>query len=161
MAAWVGAELPRLCRSSNLKRMPSYAGSCHCGAIGFDYRTDVMPSSWSIRACQCDFCRAHDALSTSDPAGELRFLARNADELQRYRFAMQTADFLICRNCGVYIGAVIETATGGYGIVNTHALTKIPADIADVAPISYEQEQKTGRVARRESRWTPVTVLPW
>ena len=53
--------------------MKTWPGSCHCGAIGYDYATEVPPPDWSIRACQCAFCRAHDALSTSDPKGEIRF----------------------------------------------------------------------------------------
>ena len=141
--------------------MNIWAGKCHCGAIGFEYSTGAAPPDWSIRACQCAFCRAHDALSASDPAGALSFSAREPDLLQRYRFALRTADFLLCRECGVYIGAVIETGNGRYGIINTHALSDPPGDIADVAPISYDGEDTGGRVGRRETRWTPVTAVPW
>lgn len=140
--------------------MASYAGACHCGAIGFEYRTDVPPPKWSIRACQCTFCRAHDALSTSDPGGDIRFRAEEPQHLQRYRFGLKTADFLLCRNCGVYIGALIETDSGRYGIVNTHALVETPADIAGTAPIRYDSEDTGGRVRRREERWTPVSEAP-
>lgn len=140
--------------------MRDYTGRCYCGAIGFTYTTDVPPAEWSIRACQCRFCRAHDALSTSDAAGALLFEAQQADHLQRYRFAMKTADFLLCRNCGVYIGAVITTPAGHWGIINTHALDPVPDDIADVQPISYDNEDSSGRIARREERWTPVSSVP-
>ena len=138
---------------------PVWHGSCHCGAIGFDYRSAVPPSEWSIRACQCTFCRKHDALSTSEPKAELRFSAGNGDNLKRYRFGLATADFLLCRSCGVYIGAVIETERGRFGIINTHALADIPADTADVGAISYDDVDTAGRVARREERWTPVTAV--
>ena len=153
--------LPTYTPSSNVMSMQTYAGRCHCGAIGFYYRTGLAPSRWSIRACQCRFCRAHDALSTSDPGGELQFESTAAETLRRYRFAMKTADFLLCRNCGVYIGASIETPNGRFGIINTHALAAIPEDIAAVQPISYDSEEKSGRVNRRESRWTPVSRVPW
>ena len=141
--------------------MSTYAGQCFCGSIGYDFATSTPPAEWSIRACQCAFCRAHDALSTSDPAGELRFHAPKPENLQRYRFAMRTADFLLCRECGVYIGAVIETEQGRFGIINTHSLKETPGDIAAVAPISYDKEDKKGRVGRREERWTPVRHVPW
>ena len=134
----------------------SYQGSCHCESIGFTYSTGLPPDRWSIRACQCAFCRAHDALSTSDPGGRLSFRAADPGMLQRYRFALQTADFLLCRNCGVYIGAVIETPAGRFGILNIHALTSPPGDMASVAPASYDGEDANGRIARREERWTPV-----
>lgn len=141
--------------------MPTdFDGSCHCGAIGFTLRTSVEPVNWSIRACQCSFCRAHDALSTSDPAGSVTFAASNPDMLQKYRFGLRTADFLLCRECGVYIGAIIETDSGAYGIANVHALNKIPENLAATAPISYDAEDTDGRVSRREKRWTPVTDFP-
>ncbi len=140
--------------------MSDHPGQCFCGSIGYEYQTAIVASEWSIRACQCAFCRAHNALSTSDPAGTLRFHAANPDNLQRYRFAMRTADFLLCRECGVYIGAVIETDLGRFGIINTLSLKVTPADIAAVAPITYDSEDKQGRVGRREVRWTPITGVP-
>lgn len=140
--------------------MNAWKGQCHCGAIGFTYTTAQLPPDWSIRACQCRFCRAHDALSASDPAGQLEFVANDSGALRRYRFGLRTADFLLCGNCGVYIGAVISTDSGDYGIINTHALTDEPEDIAGVQPISYDSEDTGGRVDRREKRWTPVTGAP-
>jgi len=139
----------------------TYTGSCYCNSIGYAYSTAISPEDWSIRACQCAFCRAHDALSTSDPQGKIDFSASDPLRLQRYRFALLTADFLLCRNCGVYIGAVIETDSGRFGIINTHSLAPAPDKIAAVAPISYDSEDTTGRVSRREERWTPVDKVPW
>jgi hypothetical protein len=138
----------------------SYPGSCHCGAIGYTYHTAAAPSGWSVRACQCTFCVAHDALSTSDPRGRIEFHADFPEYLQRYRFGLGTADFLLCKKCGVYIGALIETERGRYGIVNVHALAKRPDNLAPVAPISYDQEDTGARVQRREERWTPVVRSP-
>ena len=134
----------------------SYAGHCHCGAIGFEYATSLAPADWSVRACQCRFCRMHDALSTSDPGGRLTFVVDDPDQLQRYRFALRTADFLVCRHCGVYIGAVINADGTRYGIINTHALAAPPPDMAPVGAISYDDEDTDGRISRREQRWTPV-----
>ncbi len=136
-----------------------YVGSCHCGAIGFTYRTDVRPERWSVRACQCSFCRAHDALSASDPDGDLRFTSVSPGSLQRYRFGLGTADFLLCRQCGVYIGAAIESNNGWFGIINTHALTSPPDNLSPAKPISYDGENTEGRVSRRGQRWTPVGAL--
>lgn len=137
-----------------------FEGSCHCGAIGFRYRTGIDPRNWSVRACQCSFCRAHHALSTSDPGGEIAFLAAEPQHLQKYRFGLKTADFLLCRQCGVYIGAVIETGGKAFGIINTHAFKNTPADLPAVQPVSYDREDASGRVSRREERWTPVSNVP-
>lgn len=138
----------------------SHDGSCHCKAARFRYTTENQPDSWSVRACQCRFCRMHDALSTSDPSGGLQFIAEDPAVLQRYRFALKTADFLICKCCGCYIGAVIDTAHGRFGIINTRAFDSVPADLGEVAAISYDDEDIDGRISRREHRWTPVTAMP-
>lgn len=139
---------------------PVYEGRCHCGAIGYRYTCATAPADWAIRACQCRFCRAHDALSTSDPAGTIAFDAAEPDSMQRYRFGLGTADFLLCRRCGVYIGAVIETPQGRFGIINTHALRDPQPPTAPATPVSYDGEDSTGRVARREERWSRVTDIP-
>lgn len=137
-----------------------WPGECHCGALGFRYTTSLPPEEWSVRACQCRFCRVHDAISTSDPGGSLRFFCNDEALLQRYRFALKTADFLLCRNCGVYVGAVIDTGQGRFGIINTHALSPQPANMAGIGAISYDDEDTEGRVSRRENRWTPVSEAP-
>lgn len=59
---------------SNTYRM--FEGACHCGAIGYLYRTALDPERWNVRACQCSFCRAHAARTTSDPAGSVQFRER-------------------------------------------------------------------------------------
>ena len=134
-----------------------YDGGCHCGAIGFRYSTATPPAEWSVRACQCSFCRAHDALSTSEPAATIEFIAHDSGMLQKYRFGLHTADFLLCRNCGVYIGAVIEVDDTRFGIINTHALRPVPETIAGVAPISYDTENTDDRISRRQLRWAQVS----
>ncbi len=138
----------------------TYTGRCHCGAIGYRYTVAASPTDWAIRACQCRFCRLHDALSTSDPTGTIEFEAARPDQLQRYRFGLETADFLLCRQCGAYIGAVIETSNGRFGIVNTHALVDPQPSTAAREAISYDGEDTGGRIARRQERWSRVTGIP-
>ena len=142
------------------ERGTAYTGLCHCGAIGYRYRVATPPADWAVRACQCRFCRSHDALSTSDPTATIEFEAARPDQLQRYRFGLKTADFLLCRQCGVYIGAVIETPNGRFGIINTHALVDPQPLTAAPEAVSYDGEDTGGRVARREERWSRVTGIP-
>jgi hypothetical protein len=134
----------------------SFDGGCHCGALRFTFATSLPASRWSVRACQCGFCRAHGVLSTSDPAGSLSFQVTEPELLRRYRFGLKTADFLLCARCGVYVGARIETAHGHFGIVNVRALKPVPADLPPAAEADYSVESPGDRVARRERRWTPL-----
>lgn len=137
---------------------PAYEGRCHCGAIGYTYRTMKTPDNWPIRACQCSFCRAHDALSTSEPEATIDFWADRPTELQKYRFGLRTADFLLCRNCGVYIGALIETDTGSFGIINVHALSPLPERTARSVSAVYDSEDTSARISRRQARWSAATL---
>ena len=131
-------------------------GACHCGALGYVYRTLIPPRDWTIRACQCGFCRAHGVLTTSDPSGSLEFFEYTAGALTRYRFGQRTADFLLCRHCGVYLGAVINTAQGRFGIININALKNRSTELKNAAAADYEGESSDQRIARRAQRWTPV-----
>ena len=88
--------------------MSAWLGRCHCGAVGFEYRTSMPPAEWSVRACQCSFCQKHGAAYTSDAAGSVRFMHEDAAALSRYRFGHKTADFVFCGRCGGYLGAVTE-----------------------------------------------------
>ena len=133
----------------------AFAGRCHCGAIAFVYRTAAAPRDWSVRACQCSFCRAHGVVSTSDPAGSLE-LSANAGSLQRYRFGHRSADFLICRTCGIYVAAVMEADGRYYAVINVRTLDSAPWELPTPVALSFDGEQAAQRKARRLQRWTPV-----
>jgi hypothetical protein len=136
-----------------------FEGGCYCGALGFSFQTSLPVTEWSVRACQCAFCRVRAARTTSDPAGQLAFQVKDPEALQRYRFGLETADFLLCRRCGVYIGAQIETPRGAFGIVNIRALTTRPEGLRAAAAADYGSENATERIERREQRWTPLVSL--
>lgn len=109
-----------------------------------------------MRACQCSFCGAHGALSTSDPRGSLRFHAARPDRLVRYRFGLRTADFLLCAECGVYVGAMTEIDGRTFGILNVRALSPTPAGVSEPRAMTYEGETSGERAARRAERWSPA-----
>jgi len=135
--------------------MRVFEASCHCGAIGVAFRSLRKPESWPVRACQCGFCRRHGARTTSDPAGAVALRIGDESKLQRYRFGLRTADFLICRTCGVYIAAMLTTARGRFATVNIGALNERVA-LPEPTAVSYEEESLEHRQQRRESAWTPV-----
>jgi hypothetical protein len=134
-----------------------YLARCHCGAHTARYRTAIPPADWSVRACQCSFCRSHGALATSDPHGLLEFRSTDLNQIQRYRFGGRTADFLVCRECGVYVGVQMVTDKGRFGVLNVLALRPLLL-LSAAEPMDYGAESPEGRRLRRESRWTPVTA---
>ena len=139
----------------------AYEGSCHCGAIGWTYRTALEPSRWWVRSCQCSFCRRHATRCTTDPAGSAEFSVADPHALHRYRFGLDTAEFLVCRRCGVYIGAYGAGPPGnGFATLNLNALKTPVEGIPATTPTDYDSEDREGRIRRREQRWTPVTKPP-
>ena len=76
------------------------------------------------------------------------------DRLNRYQFALRTAEFWVCRECGVYVGAV--TADQRFGIINTNALIGFTAQLLPPQATSYDGETSDERMARRHLRWTPL-----
>ena len=135
-----------------------YEGSCHCGAIGWTYRTALDPRRWPVRSCQCSFCRRHATRCTSDPDGSVELLAPGREALSRYRFGLNTAQFLVCRRCGTYIGAFAPGPPGhGFATLNLNALRTPVEGIPPATPTHYDSEGREERIARREERWTPVT----
>ena len=131
-------------------------GRCHCGAVRYTFNASQPPAQWIVRACQCNFCRAHGARTTSDPNGSVTFEIADASKLERYRFGTKTTDFLICNGCGVYLAAVLTSTRGQFATLNVNAIQSLP-DLAEAAPVSYDGESSEQRKARREQRWTPVT----
>ncbi len=136
--------------------MKTWHGSCHCGALGFEFRTALEPEAWSVRACQCSFCLKHSGVYTSDPSGSVRFTHREPQLLSRYRFGHKTADFAFCGRCGGYLGAVTEEGGQALMVINIHAFDPPVEGLPAAQPMSYDGEATDDRNARRSARWTPV-----
>ena len=134
----------------------SFEGGCHCGAIEYTYTTMLAPARWPVRLCQCAFCRGHGTRSTSDPSGQLQFRFERPEFLRRYRFALRTADFLICKECGISVAAVLLSGRGAQGVINLNTLREPPNGLRPGKPVNYEGESGEIRRARRVLTWTPV-----
>lgn len=137
-----------------------YKGGCHCGNLWIEFETSLNPAEIELRACQCTFCRKHGSLAVTDPAGRLAIAAAHGKSFERYAFGLRTAEYLICKTCGVYVAAVTigESEPRGIAIVNClddrRRFTRAPL------AVDYAAESRDQRVERRRRRWTPVTIAP-
>ena len=134
-------------------------GRCHCGNLELSLETSVRPEELSLRACTCSFCRRHGARTTSDPSGRVVITVHHPDELLRYRFGLETADFLVCTRCGIYVAAVMEEGSGSYATVNVNTLDAVDRFTRPATPVTYEGESAAERSARRKARWTPAVIV--
>jgi hypothetical protein len=134
-----------------------FEGGCHCGNLSYVFDASANLETLGVRACMCSFCRAHGARNTSDPDGSIRIAVRDGAKLERYRFGLRTADFLICKTCGVYIGALLPDGEHGWFTVNVNTFRDKPPLAFPLTPNVFDAEDTQSRVSRREARWTPVT----
>lgn len=137
--------------------MPQFHGSCHCGNIEVEYITNRAPQEATVRACQCSFCRKHDARAVSDPSGSLKITAHDDALLERYQFGLAETEFLLCRKCGVYVSAYMPDGADAYANVMVNILdnrTEFPAP----RPVDLDGEDSAGKRQRRRDNWTPATL---
>jgi hypothetical protein len=138
--------------------MSEHRGGCHCGNLRISLRLSQPPAETRLRACGCSFCRAHNTRTTSDPNGSVEIRAGDPSLVQRYRFGTGTAEFLICKRCGVYIGAIGESASGTRAVINTNCLDDRAAFTQQAQPVDHDGEATGDRLARRAANWTPATI---
>jgi hypothetical protein len=135
-----------------------HVGSCHCGVIQTRLRLSRLPADNALRACACSFCRAHATRTVSDPEGLFEVWSDDWSLVGMYRFGSGTADYLVCRRCGVYVGAVCETGSGLRAVVNTNALNDRAAFTAMPSSPDYDGETTEVRLTRRAANWTPAVM---
>ena len=73
--------------------MPTYQGSCHCGAVRFEIDTDLDRAI----QCNCSICSKKGALHHRVSAGRFRLLA-GREALSLHRFGTRTASHWFCRH---------------------------------------------------------------
>ncbi len=138
--------------------MATHQGGCYCGNLRLRLQLSQAPAETMLRACGCSFCRAHSTRTASDPQGSVEIEAEDWSLVEPYRFGSGTAEFLICRRCGVYLGAVCETAAGTRAVINTNCLDDRAAFTREPAPVDHDGERTEDRLARRAANWTPAII---
>lgn len=137
--------------------MTVYTGSCHCGGVTVTFETETDPADVPLRECQCGFCRRHGAVSATDPKGRIRYTETRPGAMKRYQFGLKSADYILCNECGVYLGAVMtEDGRDTYATTNIRTYADRDRFTRTPQPIVYEDEPLEARRARRRERWTPV-----
>jgi len=128
-------------------------GGCHCGNIRFALEWTPEPAQIPARACGCSFCRKHGGVWTSCAGGVLTVKIADAALVQRYTFGTGTADFQVCRSCGV-VPLVTSRIDGElYAVVSVNAFEGVDPALLHLAPADFEAEREATRLARRKCNW--------
>lgn len=138
-----------------MSRRYIYPGACHCLNLKLRLASDKTPDELGLRTDTCSFCKKHHALYTSDPGGEVHIAVREGNLVERYRFGTKTADFLLCKVCGVFVAAYMPEPP--LAIVNVNVLDARDAFLANPLQVAdFDGESLDQRLVRRRARWTPV-----
>lgn len=140
----------------------AFSGACHCGNLSVELEATRPAAELPVRTCGCTFCARHQPRYTSDPQGRLLFRVRDEELLSRYRFGLALADFLLCRRCGVFVGAFEpgDAADTGRAVVNLNVFGATAAEFTSAPTrMDYDAEDAAARRARRAKAWTPARLL--
>ncbi len=135
------------------------AGRCHCGNIAFTFFWPGSGPVIPVRACGCSFCRKHGGVYTSHPQGRLEVKIADDSLIERYRFGHETADFHVCRRCGVVPVITSEIEGRTYAVVNVNAFEGVDRSELAEAAADFEGEDPGGRLARRQGNWIPEVEI--
>ena len=135
-----------------------HSGGCHCQNISVKLRLSQPPAQLPLRSCSCAFCRSHGTRTLSDRNGQVEITANDWTQVERYQFGSRTADYMLCRRCGVYVGAVCETSTGLRAVLNVNCLDDRAAFTQIPTAPDYDGEATDARLDRRATNWMPVVI---
>ena len=138
-----------------------YRGQCHCGAICVQLISDKRPSDQVLGACQCSFCRKHNARAFSHPGALVILTATDREQLQLYTFGLKTSKQVICRQCGVYVAMILVDGDQVWSVINIDTLDDRALFTREPQARDYSAEDQEGRIARRKARWAPTTLIGW
>ncbi|MBV9858498.1 MAG: hypothetical protein JO038_00110 [Alphaproteobacteria bacterium] len=96
--------------------------------------------------------------TVADSEGLFELWAGDWSLVEPYRFGSATADYLVCRRCGVYVAAVCETQAGLRAVVNVNSFDDRAMFTRDPEPMDYDGETTQARLKRRAVRWMPARL---
>ncbi len=127
-------------------------GGCHCGNMAFRL---TWPDAGPIpaRRCGCSFCTMRGGVWTSHPGAELFLSIQDRSQVSPYEFGTRTAEFHVCRTCGV-VPIVTSTVNGRvYAVVNVNTFRDFDQSRLDVSPSDFDGEDTGSRLERRARNW--------
>lgn len=137
----------------------SYEGRCHCGSVHVGLALSASAEKMRVRSCQCGFCRPRGVVTVSDKDGEATITVRSEADITRYRFGLKTADYILCRTCGTYVGAIQDDDGQLISVINVGGLATPEFSDRRGEPVQYGNETASERRARRRAYWMPTRLV--
>lgn len=87
----------------------------------------------------------------------LKVRITNEEHLVRYMFAHRTAEFLVCRECGVYVASVTVGTDQQRAIAQLNTIIEAQ-QFGHAVAVDYGHESQAERIQRRRQVWMPVSI---
>ena len=139
----------------------SLNGCCHCGNIRFVLRWPESEAIVAVRHCGCNFCQKHAGAWTSHPDAELTVNIADRSLVSKYRFGTNTADFVICTECGVVPLVLSEIDNNLYAVVNVNTFEDTGRFSFFASATDFDGEDTGSRLERRRRYWIPNVSLEY
>jgi hypothetical protein len=93
------------------ENIPSFEGSCHCGAVRFHVHATVT----ELTTCDCSLCKMRNAVMLKVPEQALT-LSQGEHDLMLYQWNTRRARHYFCRHCGIYVFHRKRAAPDHFGV---------------------------------------------
>lgn len=110
--------------------MPTFRGSCHCGAVAFEVRN--QDKLQNLKRCDCSLCRKKGVVMAGAKLADL-VVTKGADQLCLYQWNTRTARHYFCCRCGIYTHHQRRVAPDEFGFnvaciegVDVQSLGEVP-----------------------------------
>jgi hypothetical protein len=95
----------------------------------------------------------HGGVWTSNPRGALEVRVKDRAQVNDYAFGTGTANFHICRACGVVPVVTSRIEDRLYAVVSVNAFNDVDPALLKRSPASFDGEEVDARLARRKRNW--------
>jgi hypothetical protein len=114
-----------------MTHLTTYQGSCHCGAVRYEARSEPITGAIS---CNCSMCRRKGTLLAFIPGSDFTLTA-GEDALTDYLFNKHVIHHLFCKTCGVtsFARGTLPDGTPTVAI-NVRCIDAIDLDALTITP---------------------------
>ena len=142
-----------------MKAGPAYTGNCHCQAVSYALHWPEHAGLLPARRCTCSYCTRFNGTWTSHPDAALELVEKEDAPARRYRFGTGTAEFLVCRVCGVVVAAICTLDGSPRAVVNINTLADAGSIEFKRGDSDFDGESLEERLERRLARWISSVTL--
>ncbi len=138
--------------SAKLLAMGKINGGCQCGNVTVEAELSGAFETYNPRVCDCEFCSKHSAAYLSDAQGSLVIAIANESDVSRYRQGSKTAEFIVCKQCGVLVAICHRTSEALFATLNVRALDR-KFEFGREQPVSPKQLASDEKAKRWRALW--------